>query len=290
MNLVAPYLALPNSTCDAIAKELPVTYNPKYGLYFWNVEDPQYTRIVTSPTYLGFTFDNNFTIKVPFKLLNLTLEAPLISTPTQYFPCQPPQDPTQTIYSLGKAFLQAAFIGVNWASNGQWFLAQALGPGVGTVPQQIPITSSSIAATPNDWALSWKSAWTPLPVTESSPEGSKGKAPSGHHLSGGASAGIAIGAVAAVLIGIAIGFFLFRRRKSHGSSLSALLPGHKDDKSGEPHDFEEAPPQYATTTAPQEMDGTQRNSELPGTERLELGGSDVERYEMQTPSRRGTGE
>ena len=293
MNLATPYLNLPNSTCAAITKDLPVTYNAKYGLYFWNVQDPQYTRIITSPTFLSFTFDNNFVIKVPFKLLNLTLDAPLISTPTQYFPCQPPQAPNATIFSLGRAFLQAAFVGVDWASNGQWFLAQAPGPGVGTVPQQLPITSPSIPPTPDDWASTWKSLWTPLPITTSSPASSEAPAAgtsssSTHRLSGGADAGIAIGAVAAVLIGLAIGFFLYRRRRFKTPSLSALLPGTKDDKLDQPHGFEEGPPQYATSNEPQELEISGVGaSELAGAETTEIDGE--ERYEMQQPSRRGTG-
>ena len=55
MNFAAPYL-LPNSTCNAIAQELPVRYSSKYGLYLWNVDDPQFARIINSPTYLNFTF------------------------------------------------------------------------------------------------------------------------------------------------------------------------------------------------------------------------------------------
>ena len=294
MNLAAPYLNLPNSTCAAITKDLPVTYNAKYGLYFWNVQDPQYTKIVTSPTFLSFTFDNNFVVKVPFRLLNLTLDAPLISTPTQYFPCQPPQSPSGTTYSLGRAFLQAAFVGVDWASNGQWFLAQAPGPGVGTVPQQLPITGPSLLSTPDDWANTWKSSWTPLPVTSSSPASSEAPAAttsssSTNHLSGGADAGIAIGAVAVVLIGLAIGFLLYRRRRSKTPSLSALLPGPKDDKLHQSYDFQQGPPQYATAPEPQELEITQVGaSELAGAERPEIGGE--ERYEMQQPSRRGTRE
>jgi hypothetical protein len=36
-----PYLYLPVSTCQAIAQELPVTFQPKYGLYLWNITDPR---------------------------------------------------------------------------------------------------------------------------------------------------------------------------------------------------------------------------------------------------------
>ena len=69
-----PYIYLPQSSCDAIAAKQPVTYDSGLGLYFWDTADPQYTKIVTSPSYLGFTFTKNgvntedITIKVPFAL------------------------------------------------------------------------------------------------------------------------------------------------------------------------------------------------------------------------------
>ena len=170
MNPGAPYMSLPNSTCAAIAKDLPVTYQAKYGLYFWNVHDPQYTKIVTSPSFLGFTFrasgikSVNLTVNVPFRLLNLTLNAPLIDKPTQYFPCQPPQLSSQ--YSLGRAFLQAAFLGVNWNQGlGKWFLAQAPGPNTGSTPSATPYpdTFSESSSSSNAWSDTWEGFWTPLP-------------------------------------------------------------------------------------------------------------------------------
>lgn len=169
MNPNAPYLAVPDSTCAAIAKKLPVTYQPKYGLYFWNVNDPLYKRIVTSPSYLSFTFraagldTANITIKVPFQLLNLTLEAPLITTPIQYFPCQPPQDTNE--WSLGRAFLQAAFFGIDWGDGpGRWYLAQAPGPNTASSPNQSPFSNSS-TVTPSagiSWNNTWEGSWFPL--------------------------------------------------------------------------------------------------------------------------------
>lgn len=176
LNPSAPYLAVPNSTCAAIAQYLPVTYSPKYGLYFWNMNDPLYKRIVTSPSYLSFTFraagldTPNITIKVPFQLLNLTLDAPLVTTPTQYFPCQPPQD-THT-WSLGRAFLQAAFFGVDWGDGpGKWYLAQAPGPNTASSPNQSPF-SSSTPVTPSpgiSWNGTWEGSWSPLPDDLSQP-------------------------------------------------------------------------------------------------------------------------
>ncbi|RMY78479.1 hypothetical protein D0864_09272 [Hortaea werneckii] len=125
-----PYLYLPRSTCDAIAEYLPVTYNEDFDLYFWNTDDEAFEQIVTSPHHLTFTFnDNNLapqTIKVPFALLNLTLDQPLTDSPTPYFPCRPTKVVEGGIEPrLGRAFLQAAFMAKNGNTK---FLAQAPGP------------------------------------------------------------------------------------------------------------------------------------------------------------------
>jgi hypothetical protein len=236
INPLAPYLHLPRSTCDAIASHLPVTYQAKYGLYFWNTNDPQYQKIVSSPSCLTFTFtrnsspQSNLTINVPFQLLNLTLTAPLTSSPVQYFPCKAEQN---THYQLGRSFLQAAFVGVNWnAQDGgaAWFLAQAPGPGKPTQQalQVIQNLDKSIEPSAADWAASWNGYWTPLPadkVTAPSTAGSNpstsSAASSSSGISSGAKAGIgagvAIGAIGAV---IGAAFFIWRRRKTSGSATS----------------------------------------------------------------------
>ena len=225
MNPGAPYMYLPNSTCQAMVQDLPVTYNSTFGLYLWNTQDPKYASIINSPTYLSLIFrdsTDNLTIKVPFQLLNLTLDAPFVSQKTPYFPCQPPNNATD--YSLGRAFLQAAFIGVNWdKGNGKWFLAQAPGPNTGHTPVQQPITSSTINGSTANWSDTWKTVWTPLPDVNSSssspsgPQVSKVTTTPSHksRLSGGAIAGIVIGAVCALLLFFAIGY-LVRRRKQKG--------------------------------------------------------------------------
>jgi hypothetical protein len=79
--------------------------------------------IISSPAFLSFTFrlnmstSQNITINVPFGLLNLTLTTPIVANPTQYFPLRPGQGPSGS-YELGRAFMQAAFVGVNWITNG----------------------------------------------------------------------------------------------------------------------------------------------------------------------------
>ena len=226
MNPQAPYLYLPNSTCNAIAQDLPVTYHANYGLYFWNTADPRYSQIISSPSYLSFTFrgnastgtsSSNLTINVPFSLLNLTLGPPLIDTPVQYFPCTPPK--SLSTYSLGRAFLQAAFTGVEWSrDNGTWHLAQAPGPNIPSAASSVTF-GDSIRSSSANWASTWEGHWTPLSATPNPQAVNGDQAPqgggSGVHLSGGAISGIAIGALAFVAIAFAA-FLLIRLRRHRG--------------------------------------------------------------------------
>ncbi|KAK0116623.1 hypothetical protein ONS96_012479 [Cadophora gregata f. sp. sojae] len=240
INSLAPYLHLPRSTCDAIAARLPLKYQEKYGLYFWDTEDPKYTQIISSPSCLTFTFrqsqtEKNPTINVPFKLLNLTLTAPLSTTPTSYFPCKAE---TQTHYQLGRAFLQAAFVGGNWnADNGSatWWLAQAPGPNLPSQANVIAVGDEdrSIIGSAADWASTWKGSWKALASEEgtnvsttstgtgSDPVGTDSTVPSNppstprkpsQGLSTGAKAGIEFGAAAGIVGIIAAILFLWWKR------------------------------------------------------------------------------
>ena len=174
INPIVPYLFMSPETCAAVTEELPVSFNSQIGLYLWNTADPRYERIIKSPTYLAFLFQSsksgNFTIKVPFRLLNLTLEAPIVNETQQYFPCRPfyARDSSRDYY-LGKAFLQAAFIGVNWQSE-KFFVAQAPGPGVGAPNiQSIRSNDVPIATDPiENFATTWARDWTVLSDTDDS--------------------------------------------------------------------------------------------------------------------------
>ncbi|TPX07048.1 uncharacterized protein E0L32_011036 [Thyridium curvatum] len=222
-----PYLYLPKSTCAAIAQNLPVTYSPDFGLYIWNTNDPQYERIVRSPAYLGFTFrannsvTRNFTINVPFHLLNLNLSKPLSDRPTPYFPCSLPNLDT---FRLGRAFMQAAFVSVNWMDNfqGLWFLAQAPGPNLAPAPRVVTIGAAAEILTPseNEWAQSWEGTWspieedgqrlqtsTPVPTATSTPGVTKSQS-----TSSGLIAGVTVGVVV-FLAGLGAGLLLWCRKK-----------------------------------------------------------------------------
>ncbi|KAH9897492.1 aspartic peptidase domain-containing protein [Xylariomycetidae sp. FL2044] len=232
----APYLALPRSSCDAVARWLPVAYDERLALYLWDTADPWYAKIVGSASALTFTFasgggsdssnsNSNVSISVPFSHLNLTLEAPLLvsdgdgDTQTTYFPCHPQSDS----FSLGRAFLQDAFVAQDYYKYldppfGEFYMAQAPGPGIAAVaadPREI--SSVGIASSALDWAATWSGAWTALSQAEawnatSGDGGNDGSQESGV-VSGGAIAGIVVGCVAGIAILAAAAVFFFLRKK-----------------------------------------------------------------------------
>ena len=221
-----PYLSLPFGVCQKLAESLPVTLQPKYGIYFWNTGDLQYSRIITSPSYLKFTFrapllsQGNLTINVPFRLLNLTLSSLLIATPTSFFPCAP--TPSTTLYTLGRTFLQAEFLGVNWSKKPgpEWYLAQAPGPGILPSPSGV-LFGENVTGHSSNWAETWKNNWTPLAdsslpsaISSSSTLSSTAATafPLSNRTSVGTKAGIAVGCI--IVAGLVLGAALFLLRRS----------------------------------------------------------------------------
>ncbi|KAI1673083.1 hypothetical protein Ptr902_05885 [Pyrenophora tritici-repentis] len=235
------YIHLPGKTCEEIAKYIPVIFDSKLKYWLWDTTKPEYQTIITSPAYLGFTFppaygaSNNVTIKVPFSLLNLTLDSPITKKPVAYFPCQSYEPSSRdSPYILGRAFLQAAFIGRNWNRQVSW-LGQAPGPGLsknglGNVMLDIAdgdVDLPDVFTNASLFTESWASYWNPLPDKEDVPASTTPPSPDNTApprtptpgLSIAVKAGIGLGATAVALLAIGV-FLLFlrhRRRKNQES-------------------------------------------------------------------------
>lgn len=252
INPVLPYLYLTPETCQDIAKHLPVTLMEEISIYVWNTSDPQYEVIVGSSAYLSMVFrpdgadstsgpQSNFTIKIPFKLLNLTLESPIVSSSTQYFPCSPYRIINQSMgVFLGRPFLQAAFL-VGNLNQSVYFLAQAPGPDADTPNvQPIHVADTSIKSLPaSKYADSWSKHWRILDsspkVSNHSSTSSLSTANSKPSHTKGRIAGIVVGSVvaAAVLTGT-IAFFLLRARRRRRSPQNAGTEKISTDGSSDP--------------------------------------------------------
>lgn len=240
-----PYLYLPQATCDAIAKYLPVTYDNALGLYLWNSKNgtQSYEEITTSPSYLTFILRDEPSqeeqgINVPFALLNLELDSPLTSLKTRYFPCKPFVPQAGQPYHLGRAFLQAALLVQNWETNTTW-LSQAPGPNM-TIPSTPVIieegdTTITERLNAPDWLATWNGTLKELNSSQSSQpsgvDGSQGYSSSeDSSLSGGTIAGIAIGALAGLAVIAAAIFFYIRRRRSKAGYGDVALISFDDDE------------------------------------------------------------
>ena len=250
LNPMLSYMHMDPATCSAITEHLPVTLQHFTNLYIWNTSHPSFTRIMQSSAHLDFVFENsghgNLTIKVPFQLLNLTLDAPIVTPPVQYFPCQPfKASDGSGHYFLGKSFLQAAFFGMNWEQR-KFFLAQAPGPGAAAPNLQdmstdaTMISSNPIADFASSWSGVWKSTAQTTPSTDQTnpsdtdSEGSDATSSTptpngGGGLSAGAIAGIAIADVVAVLAALGLGYLFLRRRWKLKAAMMAQPVGSTED-------------------------------------------------------------
>ncbi|KAL2879293.1 hypothetical protein SGCOL_005419 [Colletotrichum sp. CLE4] len=203
-NPASPYIYLPPGICEAIAENLHMTYHNKSGLYLWGT-DLGAQLFVNQSAYLGFVLADssatNMTIKVPFQLLNLTLEPPLVDQTANYFPCKS-IDSSYGFWQLGRAFLQAAFLAVDYESN-VTYMAQAPGP---RMEQSIVKKFDGAAINTNpaeSFVTTWGDAWDKGQVFQSFHADDKS-------LTAGEKVGIAVGVVGAVLVAL---WFLRRRRK-----------------------------------------------------------------------------
>ena len=221
-----PYIYVNKETLNNIVQHLPVSFDSGAGFYLWDTTNPLYKQIVSLPAYLGFVFPSvsgntaNTTIKIPFKLLNLTLEAAAsgLDSDRAYLPLMETDvggDLGLDIL-LGRAFLQGAFMGTNWAYN-KSFLAQAPGPGgdgegLGYDPVDLSYAATTLDVQNGEdlFKQSWAGHWTV--IDKSSNDGGNGNDSGG--LSGGAIGGIVGGVVGGVvIIGALLAFCLVRRKR-----------------------------------------------------------------------------
>lgn len=196
-----PYLWMPESVCDTIARALNLTWNPTIELYVFNSSSsPQ----MLSNWGLQFTFRlsndatsaNQIGLPVSYAAFNLQLSYPFPGLFTSYnqskvnyFPLRRANSTQQ--YTIGRAFLQEVYLIVDYERNA-FQLSPALFPDSGN-------TKLADITRPKD------SKW-PGPGGSTSSAG----------LSTGAKVGIVIGIVIiAAVLTIAVWFFCRRRRRSH---------------------------------------------------------------------------
>ncbi|KAK3312105.1 hypothetical protein B0H66DRAFT_584976 [Apodospora peruviana] len=272
-NPAVPGIYLPPPTCANIAKRLPVTFDAKLGYYLWNANGTagDAAVMINSDVYIAFvladTQAQNLTIKVPLKLLNLTLQAPIVETPVAYFPCHDVHTQMEAGYwELGRAFLQATFFAVSYDQN-LTFLAQGPGPDYGqSVLQTLKPEDRTLVPSNKTLADTWRAHWKTTTTADILADNNKDES-SG--LSQGAIAGIAVGAVFGLVLGCAVGWWFWRRRR--GQHIKKSQPAELDRGSSQELD--------GSNNEIQEM-GENMVSELGSPIKLHEAPASPEVYEM----------
>jgi hypothetical protein len=204
---LVPHIWLPMSACQAFEKAFGLTWNETAQLYI--VNDTLHTSLTNSNPTVRFTIAPDATggssvaIDMPYASFDLVASPPLAASGTRFFPLRRADNDTE--YTLGRAFLQNAYVIANYEYFN--FSVQAA---------QYPSTSVSqrivtLPAKPGTTVVQTKSSG----------------------LNTGAIVGIAIGAVAVILILGAIMFFVFRKRKEKRYN-AVPNPDHSADSKYQP--------------------------------------------------------
>ncbi|KAE9969494.1 hypothetical protein EG327_010630 [Venturia inaequalis] len=200
INSLVPHIWLPLSACQAFERAFGLTWNETAQLYI--VNDTLHTSLTNSNPSVRFTVapdatgGNSVAIDMPYGSFDLVSgpSLPNVASGTKFFPLRRANNETQ--YTLGRAFLQNAYVTANYEYFN--FSVQAA---------QYPSTSVSqrIVTLPAKGGAA---------VEQSKSSG----------LSTGAIVGIVIGAVAAILILAAVLYLVFRKRKEKKNNVAE--PGH----------------------------------------------------------------
>ncbi|OQO13238.1 hypothetical protein B0A48_01466 [Cryoendolithus antarcticus] len=123
-------LWLPVAVCEQFEKAFNLTWNDTASFYLIDdfvhatlaAHNPTFQFKLSSPSNISGPL---VSISIPYAALDLTASAPLYPSGSRYFPLKQAQNSTQ--YTLGRAFLQAAYVTADYDKQ-SFSVAQALFP------------------------------------------------------------------------------------------------------------------------------------------------------------------
>ena len=237
---------LPLEACRVFEYEFGLQYDNKTELYLVNetLHTELQQRNASIIFQLGVDTSGGDTIQItlPYAAFDLTASPPYsgVSNSTQYFPLRRAANSTQ--YTIGRTFMQEAYLSVNWESA-QFNISQAV-----MRPGQTP----QLVALPPTAGYRFNQA---------SPTAS---ASSSAGLSAGAIAGVVVGSIVAlVMAGLLAFWFLIRRRRAARARAAAEAKlGDNNTEGGS----ERAASEEAEANVPGRRENIYPKAELPGSE------------------------
>ncbi|KAF3013310.1 hypothetical protein E8E14_010945 [Neopestalotiopsis sp. 37M] len=205
-----PNLWLPDEVCDAFEDAFGLTVDETSGLYL--VNDTHHTTLLNSDAEVSFrlsdvtTGGDSVRIVLPYNAFDLTAEYPLVENSSYYFPLKRAANETQ--YTLGRTFLQEAYLTADY-ERGVF---------------NVSACTWNQGAEENIVTILAKDSTDDCPNCSSSSGDPSGGSSGDSKLSGGAIAGIVVGAVLLILIAGIVAFLILRQRKKAAYAASEPEP------------------------------------------------------------------
>jgi hypothetical protein len=185
INAAIPNIWLPPLVCQAFETAFGLVWDATAELYLVSSDldtqlkaDNPSVRFTIGPQATG----ENVVIEMPYGAFSLEAQSPFAPNSSLYFPLKRARNSTQ--YMLGRAFLQSAYITVNYEYS-NFSVSQALYPGSGTSLELVTLPAFGTPSSDNNSSS----------------------------LSTGAIAGIAVGGAAVIVAIVAIIWFCIRKRR-----------------------------------------------------------------------------
>ena len=255
-----PFLWLPADACAAFETAFGLELDTDSGLYLIN--SSHHATLLSTDAQVSLQLSDvleggaTVTIVLPYDAFDLEAASPMLANGTSYyFPLK--QAANETQYTLGRTFLQEAYLSVDY-ERGVFNVSQCSWV-EGSVSTIVPIMSTSAS----------DEAPSASPTTDTASRPSQSSSTSdatSHGLSGGAIAGIVIGIVVALAV-VAVGVWALLRKRSQDK-------GQKQPE--ETAAKKEGPPEEGTTGGAAELDvGVLTSTVVPVKGELS-GGTDTE--------------
>ncbi|KAL8910918.1 MAG: hypothetical protein Q9171_003823 [Xanthocarpia ochracea] len=197
-----PHLWLPTEACQAFEDAFGIQFDPITNLYL--VDDNQHAAMVEQNAEVTFQLGTSLnggdiiSITLPYASFDLEIGPPFVRSQRKYFPLRRAKDETQ--FTLGRAFLQEAFIIVDY-DNDRFSISQA--QYAQGQPSRIVVTSAEDSEN-----------GTATDTTPESPVLTKTSSQNSGGIGTGAIAGISAAIIILVLLAGAYCLWRFKFKKS----------------------------------------------------------------------------
>jgi hypothetical protein len=208
-----PQIWLPKESCEVFEYEFGLIYDNGTNLYLVNetLHQSLLERDASITFVLGQELTGGETVRItlPYAAFDLTAKPPYmgLANDTRYFPLRQAQNDTQ--YTLGRTFLQEAYLSVNW-ETARFNVSQ--------VSWDSPAEQDLVAMVSSSAA------------EKSPPSISSSAASVGSGLSTGAKVGVSIAVFSSVAIIVLLGVFLVRRHRRKAAIRHQHLADSSDDE------------------------------------------------------------